>query len=144
MKLGAYTACLHDKPVAEALQVLRDLGLFSSAGITLTALNCNGNPLDPNPRGRPQARPGHPRRDRAGALLGVRRVVTMSGLPASDPGGRFPSWTVLPWHSVYLDARDYQWNEVGIPLLEGHPGPRPRCRRQGLHRDAPFLLSEQE
>jgi hypothetical protein len=40
----------------------------------------------------------------------------MSGLPASDPGGRFPSWTVLPWHSVYLDARDYQWNEVGIPF----------------------------
>jgi sugar phosphate isomerase/epimerase len=50
-----------------------------------------------------------------GALLGVRRVVTMSGLPASDPGGRLPSWTVQPWHSVYLDARDYQWGEVAIP-----------------------------
>src|SRR6266508_6836071 len=83
MKLGAYTACLHDKPVAEALQILRGLGLdsaeinsggflpaphlpiervrasqdardeylglFTSAGVTLTALNCNGNPLDPNP-----------------------------------------------------------------------------------------------
>jgi len=30
MKLGAYTACLHDKPVAEALQTLRDLGLDSA------------------------------------------------------------------------------------------------------------------
>jgi sugar phosphate isomerase/epimerase len=51
-----------------------------------------------------------------GALLGVRRVVTMSGLPASDPGARYPSWTVEPWHSVFLDARDFQWNEVGIPF----------------------------
>ena len=40
----------------------------------------------------------------------------MSGLPASDPGGRLPSWTVQPWDSAYLDARDYQWNEVAIPF----------------------------
>src|SRR6266540_1146144 len=131
MKLGAYTACLHDKPVAEALRILRGLGLesaeinsggflpaphlpieqvrasqdardeylglFESTHVTLTALNCNGNPLDPNPE------------------VGPKRVVTMSGLPASDPGGRLPSWTVEPWHSVFLDARDYQWREVAIP-----------------------------
>jgi hypothetical protein len=30
MKLGAYTACLHDQPVAEALQTLRGLGLESA------------------------------------------------------------------------------------------------------------------
>ena len=30
MKLGAYTACLHDKPLAEALHTLRDLGLDSA------------------------------------------------------------------------------------------------------------------
>jgi sugar phosphate isomerase/epimerase len=149
MKLGAYTACLHDKPVAEALQILRGLGLdsaeinsggflpaphlpieqvrasqdardeylglFTSAGLTLTALNCNGNPLDPNP----EVGPKHAQDVRdaidLAALLGVKRVVTMSGLPASDPGGRLPSWTVEPWHSVFLDARDYQWQEVAIP-----------------------------
>ena len=149
MLLGAYTACLHDKPVAEALQTLRDLGLdsaeinsggflpavhlpieqvrasqdardeylglFSSAGMTLTALNCNGNPLDPNPEVGPRHAQDVRDAIELGALLGVKRVVTMSGLPASDPGGRLPSWTVLPWHSVYLDARDHQWNEVAIP-----------------------------
>jgi len=149
MKLGAYTACLHDKPVAEALQTLRDLGLdsaeinsggflpaphlpieqvrasqdardeylglFSTAGVTLTALNCNGNPLDPNPEVGPKHAQDVRDAIELGALLGVKRVVTMSGLPASDPGGRLPSWTVQPWHSVYLDARDYQWNEVAIP-----------------------------
>jgi sugar phosphate isomerase/epimerase len=149
MKLGAYTACLHDKPVAEALQTLRDLGLdsaeinsggflpaphlpieqvrasrdareeylglFSSTGVTLTALNCNGNPLHADPEVRDKH--GNDVREAISlaALLGVKRVVTMSGLPASDPGGRLPSWTVRPWDSAYLDARDYQWQEVAIP-----------------------------
>jgi sugar phosphate isomerase/epimerase len=149
MKLGAYTAVLHDKPITEALQVLRDLGLtsaeinsggflpaphlpiaeirasqdardeylgqFDAAGITLTALNCNGNPLHPDREVREKH--GQDVRDaiELGALLGVKRVVTMSGLPGSDPGARLPSWTVLPWDSAYLDARDYQWNDVALP-----------------------------
>src|ERR1019366_2411824 len=149
MKLGAYTACLHDKPVAEAVRILSELGLdsaeinsggflpaphmpieqirfsqdardeylelFSAAGGTLNALNCNGNPLHPDT----EVRDKHSQDVRdaidLAALLGVKRVVTMSGLPASDPGGRLPSWTVQPWDSAYLDARDYQWNEVAIP-----------------------------
>src|SRR5437667_4787585 len=108
MKLGAYTACLHDKPIGEALSILRDLGLtsaeinsggflpaphlpiadirtsqgareeylgqFSAYGITLTALNCNGNPLHPDPEVR--AEHGQDVRDaiELAALLGVKRV----------------------------------------------------------------------
>jgi sugar phosphate isomerase/epimerase len=149
VKLGAYTAVLHDRPIAEALDVLRDLGLtsaeinsggflpaphlpiadlrasqdarhdylglFCAAGITLTALNCNGNPLHPDPEVREKH--GQDVRDaiELAALLGVKRVVTMSGLPGSDPGARLPSWTVLPWDSAQLDARDHQWNEVALP-----------------------------
>lgn len=148
MKLGAYTACLHDKPLPEALAILRGLGLdsaeinsggflpavhlpiadvrasadaraeylgqFAAAGMTLTALNCNGNPLHPDP----EVRDKHARdvldAIELGALLGVRRVVTMSGLPGSDAGAALPSWTVLPWDSAYLDARDHQW-AVALP-----------------------------
>jgi len=149
VKLGAYTAVLHDKPLGDALRILRDLGLesaeinsggflpaphlpiadirasqgardeylgqFASAGVTLTALNCNGNPLHPDPEVRDKH--GNDVREaiEVAALLGVKRVVSMSGLPASDPGGRLPAWSVLPWDSAYLDARDYQWNEVAIP-----------------------------
>ena len=149
MKLGAYTACLHDLPLPEALEVLRGLGLdsaeinsggflppvhlpieeirasqdardeylghFAAAGITLTALNCNGNPLHPDPE--VGEKHGQDVRDaiELAALLGVKRVVTMSGLPASGPEGGLPSWTVLPWESSSLDARDYQWNEVALP-----------------------------
>jgi sugar phosphate isomerase/epimerase len=150
MKLGAYTACLHDLPLTETLTILRNLGLdsaeinsggflpsphlpieqlrvsqdardeylglFRAHGITLTALNCNGNPLHPDPEVRGKHAGDVRQSIELAALLGVKRVVTMSGLPGSDPGGRLPSWTVEPWDSAYLDARDYQWNEVAIPF----------------------------
>ncbi|HZO65330.1 MAG TPA: sugar phosphate isomerase/epimerase [Kribbellaceae bacterium] len=150
MKLGAYTACLHDKPIADALKILREmgldsaeinsggflpaphlpieqiragqtarddyLGLFESSGVALTALNCNGNPLHPDPGIRQKHAQDVRDAIELAALLGVKRVVTMSGLPEAHAGGSAPSWTVLPWVSVYLDARDYQWNEVAIPF----------------------------
>ena len=150
MKLGVYTACLHDRPLAEALEIVRELGLdgaeintggfvpavhipidairssatareeylgvFESAGVTLTALNCNGNPLHPDPEvGKKHA---HDVREaiELGALLGVKRVVTMSGQPATDAHGTLPGWSPLPWNSAHLDALDYQWHEVAIPF----------------------------
>ncbi|HET7532149.1 MAG TPA: sugar phosphate isomerase/epimerase [Nocardioidaceae bacterium] len=149
MKLGVYTACLHDKPLAEALQAIRDLGLesaeinsggflpaphlpiedirsshdareeylgtFNEAGVSLTALNCNGNPLHPDPEVRNKHGRDVQEAIEIAALLGVKRVVTMSGLPGTESGASLPSWTVLPWESASLDARDYQWNEVAIP-----------------------------
>jgi len=149
MKLGAYTACLHDRPLPEALQVLADLGLdsaevnsggfvgtphlpiadlkasetarseyldqYAAAGVTLTALNCNGNPLDPDPVGTRHAQDILDSIELA-ALLGVQRVVTMSGTPGTERGTRFPAWNVEPWHSAFLDVRDYQWDEVAIPF----------------------------
>jgi sugar phosphate isomerase/epimerase len=149
VKFGAYTACLHDKPLADALQTLSDLGLdsaeinsggflpaahlpieevqsskdardeylglFTSAGVTLTALNCNGNPLHPDPEVRQKHANDVREAISLAALLGVKRVITMSGLPAAHDGGTAPSWTVIPWDSVYLDAQDYQWREVAIP-----------------------------
>jgi len=113
------------------------LALFDEAGVALTALNCNGNPLDPDPEGARQARDIYTSIELA-ALLGVKRVVTMSGAPGSEPSSRLPVWNVVPWHSAFLRIRDYQWNEVAIPFwkkvhafaadhdvrvcLEMHPG----------------------
>jgi sugar phosphate isomerase/epimerase len=147
MYLGAYNACLADKPLDEALQTIADLGLtsveinsggflppihlpvdrlrqsadareeylgeFSSRGLTLTALNCNGNPLHPRPDF-PHAQDLLDSIELA-ALLGVKRIVTMSGTPGVDPGSSNPAWNPLPWWSPFLDVRDHQW-EVAIPF----------------------------
>jgi sugar phosphate isomerase/epimerase len=149
MKLGVYTAVLHDKPLPEALRIISDLGLesaeinsggflpephlprevltsetareeylgeFQAAGVTLTALNCNGNPLDPT-AARGEKHAGDILRSiEVAAALGVRRVVTMSGTPGTDPAATKPAWNVLPWDSAYLDVRDYMWNDVAIPF----------------------------
>ena len=150
MKIGAYTACLHDRPLPEALSILAGLGLegaeinsggfvpephlpvrdiltsaqarrdylatFAEHGITLTALNCNGNPLHPHPTVRGKHSADLIRSIEVAALLGVKRVVAMSGTPAASAAGTNPAWNVLPWDSAYLDVRDYQWNEVAIPF----------------------------
>ncbi len=150
MKLGAYTACLHDRSLDETLKILGELGLrsaeinaggfvpaphlpvddiltsagaredylgrFTSAGIALTGLNVNGNPLNPDPAVGPRHAADLRRAIEVAALLGVRRVVTMSGLPAAEPGGHVASWVVNPWDSQYLDMLDHQWNEVAVPF----------------------------
>ena len=150
MYLGAYTACLHDRPLDDALAVLADLGLnsaeinsggfqttphypyadlvasedarqeylgrFARHGLTLTALNCNGNPLHPDPEVREKHAQDVLDSIEMAALLGVKRVITMSGLPSGSAGGTTPAWTVVPWESSQLDARDYQWNDVAIPF----------------------------
>jgi sugar phosphate isomerase/epimerase len=149
MKLGAYTACLHDRSLPAALTVLAEFGLdsaeinsggfipaphlpdevltseqarkdylavFAEHGITLTALNCNGNPLHPHPEVREKHSADLLRSIEVAGRLGVRRVVTMSGTPAASATGTNPAWNVLPWDSAYLDVRDYQWNEVAIPF----------------------------
>ncbi len=146
MHLGVYNACLANKPLGEALDIIAGLGLnsveinsggflppihlpvaellasedarkaylgeFASRGLKLTALNCNGNPLYPEPDF-PHSRDLHESIELA-ALLGVQRVVTMSGAPGSEPGTRVPVWNPLPWWSPFLDIQDYQW-EVAIP-----------------------------
>ncbi len=147
MYIGAYNACLADKPLTEALDILAGFGLnsveinsggflppihlpvdelrtsedarqqylgeFASRGLTLTALNCNGNPLYPR-EGFPHAADLIASIELA-AQLGVKRVVTMSGTPGVDASSTVPAWNPLPWWSPFLDVRDHQW-EVAVPF----------------------------
>ncbi|GGL15731.1 sugar phosphate isomerase/epimerase family protein [Mangrovihabitans endophyticus] len=150
MRLGAYTACLHDRSLEDTLRLLSDLrltgaeinaggfvpaphlpvddllaskdaredylGRFDAAGIALTGLNANGNPLNPDPAVGPRHAADLRRAIEVAALLGVKRVVTMSGLPAGEPGGTVANWVVNPWDSQFLDVLDHQWDEVAIPF----------------------------
>ena len=144
MKLGAYTAVLHDRPLPETLKVLGDLGLasaeinsggflppvhipmddllasagaradylgqFEQAGIALTGLNCNGNPLNPLPGVGPKHADDLRRTIELAGALGVKNIVCMSGTPGSDPDAKYPSWVVNPWDGVYMDVLDFQWD----------------------------------
>lgn len=150
MKLGVYTAILHDLPLAEALRVISSLGLtgaeinaggflptphlpvrellagevtpaaylaeFDGTGVDIAGLNCNGNPLHPDPEVGPEDAEDLRNAIRVAGLLGVNRVVTMSGLPQAHPDGRWPAWNVNTWDSGYLDSLEYQWDEIAVPF----------------------------
>ncbi len=150
MKLGVYTAILHDKPLREALETISSLGLigaeinaggflptphlpvtgllsgevspaeylavFDDTGVSIAGLNCNGNPLHPDPEVGPDDADDLRIAIRVAGMLGVDRVVTMSGLPQAHPGGEWPAWHVNTWDSGSLDSLDYQWDEVALPF----------------------------
>ena len=85
------------------------LGLFEGTGVEIAGLNCNGNPLHPDPVIGSKHAEDVRRSIRLANRLDQHRVVTMSGLPAGELGGRRPNWIVNAWNSAALDVLDYQW-----------------------------------
>ena len=85
------------------------LARFDGTGVEIAGLNCNGNPLHPNPVIGEKHAEDIRRSIRAAAALGQTRVVTMSGLPGGEPGTLHPNWIVNAWNSAALDVLDYQW-----------------------------------
>jgi len=145
MRLGLYNAILHDRPLADALTVIGDLGLtgielnsggflpathiptfddilvsdtarddflgiLEGTGVQIAGLTANGNPLHPNPVIGEKHAEDVRRSIRLAERLGQHRLVTMSGLPAGEPGGARPNWIVNAWNSAALDVLDYQWD----------------------------------
>ena len=62
------------------------LGIFEGTGVSIAGLNCNGNPLHPNPDIGDKHAEDIRRSIRLANRLGQHRVVTMSGLPGGEPG----------------------------------------------------------
>ena len=78
--------------------------------ISLCALNCSGNPLAYE-----KDRQVTEKTFRLAGLLGVEKIVMMSGLPAGCPGDRTPVWITTSWPPETQSILDYQWNEAAIP-----------------------------
>lgn len=84
--------------------------------IELCALNCSGNPLDPGELGK-EHRAVTEKTMELAKLLGIKKVVMMSGLPAASPEDKIPNWITytVSWPESLQDVLNYQWNEVAIP-----------------------------
>jgi sugar phosphate isomerase/epimerase len=85
------------------------LGIFEGTGVSIAGLNCNGNPLHPNPQIGPRHAADVHRSIQLAERLGQHRVVTMSGLPGGESVAVRPNWIVNAWNSGALDVLDYQW-----------------------------------
>jgi sugar phosphate isomerase/epimerase len=88
------------------------LARVADRGLTISALTCNGNQLDPVSGREHDA---VTRKTIAlAALLGVDRVVLMSGCPGG-PGDRWANWITVAWPPQTAEVLRYQWDEVTIP-----------------------------
>ncbi len=114
-------------PHVRAGELLSDAGKrrvflkeIEARGLSIAALNCSGNPLDPGALGAKHRKDTEDTLRLAGEL-GVKKVVMMSGLPPAAPGDTIPNWITytVSWPASLKDALDYQWNDVAIPYWHG-------------------------
>jgi sugar phosphate isomerase/epimerase len=82
-------------------------------GLEISALNCSGNQLAPGERGKSH---DHVVRNtmKLAQLMGVRRIVMMSGLPGG-PGDQNANWITTSWPPECQEILRYQWEDVAIP-----------------------------
>ncbi|MCB9079802.1 MAG: sugar phosphate isomerase/epimerase [Anaerolineaceae bacterium] len=82
-------------------------------GLAISALNCSGNQLAPGEAGK--AHESVVRKTfQLANLMGINRVVMMSGLPAG-PGDTHPNWIIVAWPPEASQLLNWQWDEVAIP-----------------------------
>ncbi|MFM6975029.1 MAG: sugar phosphate isomerase/epimerase family protein [Agromyces sp.] len=123
LNTGGFLPAVHVPNLDDILEsdAARDdfLALFEGSGVGIAGLNCNGNPLHPNPVIGDAHGADVKRSVRLAHRLGQHRVVTMSGLPGGEPGATRPNWQVNAWNSASLEQIDYQfdiaaryWREV--------------------------------
>ena len=92
------------------------VGEIENRSLTLTALNCNANPLDPHPGRRESAQGVLFKTIELAPKLGIETVVTMSGCPGDPGGGPYPNWVTFPWQPEYIEILNWQWDEELAPF----------------------------
>ena len=116
---GGWGGCFFVPSAEELIKNPEKLKAFKAEidkrGLTISALNCSGNPLIDTPMGHAHSKTIHDTVVLA-ELLGVKTIVTMSGLPAGAPGDKTPNWitSTISWpdfdgRNYMADAVKYQW-----------------------------------
>ena len=119
---GGYSGTAHATPdellgSEKKLAVMRDL--LNKYETEISALNCSGNPVHPQPHIAQKAHADFEKTVLLAGKLGVDRVITFSGCPGDSPTSQLQNWVTCFWPpEVWGTILDYQWNEVLIPYWE--------------------------
>ena len=61
---------------------------------------------------------------RLAGLLGVKKIVMMSGRPGGSPEDKTSNWIITSWLPITTQILNWQWNEVLIPYWKEAYTPR--------------------
>lgn len=128
--LGGWSGAPHldvDALLASAADRDRLTGKLRERGLSISALNCSGNPLHPGPIG-PNDSALAEKTVELAALLGVGRIVMMSGLPGG-PGDMHPNWITSSWPLEAMEILDWQWTERVLPWWKAFA---PKAEAKGI------------
>lgn len=120
--LGGWSSAPHvdiGRLLASDAERDRLTGMLRERGLEISALNCSGNPLHPGTIGPADARLARDTLELAN-LLGVGRIVMMSGLPAGRDGDLCPNWITSSWPLEALEMVEWQWKERVLPFWRQH------------------------
>ena len=113
---GNWSAAPHlklDELLADAGKRRTLLGELRARGVSISALNCSGNPLHPGEPGQ-RHREVTSKTIRLAGLLEVDRVVMMSGCPGG-PGDANANWVTTAWPPEAARVLAWQWDAVVVP-----------------------------
>jgi sugar phosphate isomerase/epimerase len=94
--------------------------LLAGHGATISALSCHGNALHPNQTRAARDAEVSRKTVLLAAKIGVPTVVDFSGCPGGSPNAVHPNWVTCPWPSDFLDALQWQWDQVVTPYWTEH------------------------
>jgi sugar phosphate isomerase/epimerase len=109
-----------DELLADKALLKSKLREIKARGLEIAALNCSANPLDPGELGKRHRKEMEDTIHLAGEI-GVKKIVTMSGLPEAAPGDMVPNWFVYTksWPDEMPERDRYQWEDRAFPLWRG-------------------------
>lgn len=108
---GGYSCAPHldmEKLLRSAEARREYLKKIEDHGLTICALNCSANPVGPGERWKSHA-PDVMNTFHLAELLGVKHIVSQSGLPAGAPGETTLNWVLHTYPPEMQDVLKYQW-----------------------------------
>ena len=103
-----------DEMLISAAARQKYMDIIRSNGLEIEALNCSGNALEPNETGK-QHQEVVEKTFELAELLGVHKIVMMSGLPGGNATDTTANWITTCWPMSCQTMLKYQWEEVLIP-----------------------------
>jgi sugar phosphate isomerase/epimerase len=88
---------------------------IESAGLFISALSCQGNPLHPNAVIANEHHSTFEKTVLLAECLKVPVINLLSGCPGDSFTARFPNWCHFAWPPEYPELWAWQWDEIAIP-----------------------------